>query len=206
MTRARTSCLPRTRLHGVSVSGDIGREELGLQIYKGAHNPSTPAEPKVGAVTFAQIKDIASSRRRGHNHQHERRPSTLAYDAARNHSNTKVSNMEDSTRNTDSPNTVSLCISGAPRAPWPPLMGILTVKKIHKADFSGAKASSPPALVPHTHLGESSGLGRAGSFHAHCESVFRAISTTMTSPRSRDTQRRAPPSTIPQFPPSITKH
>ena len=155
-------------------------------IYKGSMQPLKYTElirsgEKVGGVTFAQIKTTA-----GADIDHsstltsvatitgmkDSGKSTLAYDAAigKEHSNTKVSNMEDfvsllKTRNTDSPNTVWAVVHLEDRPANIQVLqleqaaatGILTVKKIHKADFSadnGLIATCAGSVSPwNTHLG-----------------------------------------------------
>ena len=139
---------------------------------------------KVGGVTFAQIKTTAgatiphsstlTSVATITGMSADSKSATLAYDAAIGkeaaHSNTKVSNMEDfvsllKTRNTASPNTVWAVVHLEDRPANIQVLeleqaaatGILTVKKIHKADFSadgGLIATCAGSVSPwNTHLG-----------------------------------------------------
>ena len=140
-------------------------------IYKGSMQPLKYTElirsgTKVSGVTFAQILNTSDA-----TIPHSSTLGTI-YDAAigKDHSDTMVSNMEDfvsllKTRNIASPETVWAVVHLEDRPANIQVLqleqaadtGILTVKKIHKADFSadnGLIATCAGSVSPwNTHLG-----------------------------------------------------
>ena len=156
-------------------------------IYKGSMQPFTYTElirsgQKVGDDIFAQIKTTSgatiphsstlTSLTTITGMTDSNKDKTIGYDAdiGKDHSNTKVSNMEDfvsllKTRNTGSPNTVWAVVHLEDRPANIQVLeleqnadtGILTVKKLHKADFSadnGLIATCAGSVSPwNTHLG-----------------------------------------------------